>query len=269
MELQQVRSEYETALAQVPSLEKQVAQQENNLSLLLGRNPGAVARGGTLDKLALPTVPAGLPSELLERRPDIRQAEQQLIGANARIGVARAAFYPSISLTGLLGTASSGLSNLFTGAARTWTYAAAVNQPIFTGGTLLGQLTVSEAQQKQALYGYQRAIQTAFAEVENSLVDQAKTRDQVAAQRRQVEALARYAQLARLRYDNGYTSYIEVLDAERSLFQAQLQLAQTQGQLYFALINLYGALGGGWVDEAGKGAAKPGVDISKNPPVFP
>ena len=144
-----------------------------------------------------------------------------------------------------------------------------MGQPIFTGGTLVGQLAVSEAQQKQALFAYQKAIQTAFGEVENSLVDQAKTREQVAAQERQVAALGRYAQLARLRYDNGYTSYIEVLDSERSLFNAQLQLAQTQGQLHFAVINLYKALGGGWVDEAGKLASQPGVDTGKNPPVFP
>jgi len=269
IELQQLRSEYEVALAAIPSLERQIAQQENNLSLLLGRNPGGVARGVTLDRLALPAVPSGLPSDLLERRPDIRQAEQQLVAANARIGVAKAAFYPAISLTGLLGTASSSLSDLFTGAARTWTYAATVNQPIFTGGTLLGQLTVSEAQQKQALYGYQQTIQNAFGEVENSLVDQSKTREQVAAQRRQIEALGRYAHLARLRFDNGYTSFIEVLDAERSLFQAQLQLVQSQGQLYFALINLYKALGGGWVDKAVALAPQPGVDTSRNPPVFP
>ncbi|HKA39185.1 MAG TPA: efflux transporter outer membrane subunit, partial [Burkholderiales bacterium] len=269
LELQQVRSEYETALAAVPAFERQIAQQENNLSVLLGRNPGPIGRGGTLEKLVVPMVPAGIPSQILERRPDIRRAEQQLVAANARIGVAKAAYYPSISLTGLLGTASSDLSNLFIGDSRTWTFAGAINQAIFTGGTLAGQVAVAEAQQKQALYAYQQAIQTAFGEVENSLVDQAKTREQLAAQARQVEALARYAYLARLRYDNGYTSYIEVLDAERSLFTAQLQLAQTQGQLYFALINLYRALGGGWVNEADRLAAPPAVDITKNPPIFP
>jgi len=269
LELQQVRSEYEVALAAIPSFEKQIAQQENNLSVLLGRNPGPLARGGTLEKLALPAVPAGLPSALLERRPDIRRAEQQLVAANARIGVAKAAFYPSISLTGLLGVASADLSKLFTSDARTWTFAGSVNQPIFTGGTLSGQLAVSEAQQKQALYTYLQSIQTAFGEVENSLVDQAKTRQQVAAQVRQVDALGRYAYLARLRYENGYTSYIEVLDSERSLFQAQIQLVQTQGQLYFALINLYKALGGGWVDEADKLTPAQAVDISQNPPIFP
>jgi multidrug efflux system outer membrane protein len=269
MELQQVRSEYEVALAAIPLLELQIAQQENNLSVLLGRNPGPIARGGVLDELVLPTVPAGLPSDLLERRPDIRQAEQQLIAANARIGVAKAAFYPSISLTGLLGTASDSLSDLFTGPAKTWTYAATLGQPLFTGGTLLGQLRASEAQQKQALLAYQQAIQTAFGEVENALVDQARSRERVAVQRRQVSALGRYAELARLRYDDGYTSYIEVLDAERSLFEAQLQLTQTQGQLYFALIELYKALGGGWVDHADQLAPAPAVDLGRNPPLIP
>jgi multidrug efflux system outer membrane protein len=269
LELQQVRSEYETALATIPAVEKLIAQQETNLSVLLGRNPGPIGRGATLEKLVLPAVPAGMPSELLERRPDIRRAEQQLVAANARIGVAKAAYYPSISLTGLLGVASSDLSNLFSSDARTWTYGGSISQPIFTGGTLAGQVAASEAQQKQALYAYQQAIQTAFGEVENSLVDQARTREQLAAQGRQVEALGRYAYLARLRYDNGYTSYIEVLDSERSLFQAQLQLAQTQGQLYFAIINLYKALGGGWVSEADKLTPRPAVDITQNPPIFP
>lgn len=263
IELQQLRSEYELALATIPALEKQIAQQESNLSVLLGRNPGPIARAGTLGKLLLPAVPTGLPSELLERRPDIRQAEQQLVAANARIGVAKAAFFPTISLTGLLGVASTDLSNLFTSDARTWTFAGSVNQPLFTGGTLTGQLQASEAQQKQALYSYQQTIQTAFSEVENSLVDQAKTREQAAAQTRQVDALARYAYLARLRYDNGYTSYIEVLDSERSLFQAQLQLTQTQGQLYVALINLYKALGGGWVDAAEEFAPRPEIAGSR------
>ena len=259
IELQQLTSEYELALATIPLLEKQIAQQESNLSVLLGRNPGPIARGGTLGSLLLPAIPASLPSELLERRPDIRQAEQQLVATNARIGVAKAAFFPTISLTGLMGVASADLSNLFSSDARTWTFAGNINQPIFTGGTLTGQLQVSEAQQRQALYSYQQAIQTAFSEVENSLVDQAKSREQAAAQTRQVNALVRYAYLAKLRYDNGYTSYLELLDAERSLFQAQLQLAQTQSQLYFALINLYKALGGGWVDRAEEFAPRPEI----------
>ncbi|MGH8634480.1 MAG: efflux transporter outer membrane subunit, partial [Burkholderiales bacterium] len=248
---------------------KQIAQQENALSVLLGRNPGPILRGRTLDKLVLPQVPSGLPSELLERRPDLRRAEQTLIAANANIGVARAAFYPSISLTALLGTASANLSDLFSGAARTWSYAGTLGQPIFTGGALSGQLAVSEAQQKQALYAYQQAIQSAFREVSDALIDQTKTREQLAAQARQVEALRSYARLARLRYDNGYTSYLEVTDAETKLFNTELQYTQVQGQLFFALINVYKAMGGGWVVEADKLAPRPTVDISKNPPIFP
>lgn len=269
MELQQIRSEYELAAAAIPAFEKQVAQQENNLSVLLGRNPGPIIRTGSLAKLQLPTVPSGLPSDLLERRPDIRAAEQQLIAANARIGVAKAAFFPSISLTGLLGFASTDLSDLFSSDARTWAYGGVLGQPLFTGGTLLGRLTVTEAQQKQALYAYQQSIQIAFAEVENSLIDQTKTREQEAAQGRQVDALSRYSELAWLRYDNGYSSYLEVLDSQRSLFQAQLQLTQTQAQLYFARINLYKAMGGGWGDLADAQSAQPAVDIKEEPPIFP
>ena len=250
VELNQARSDYELALASIPPLEKQIGQQENALSVLLGRNPGPILRGRTLDKLALPQVPAGLPSELLERRPDLRQAEQALIAANARIGVAKAQFFPSISLTALFGTVSASLSGLFNGPAQTWAYAASIAQPIFTGGSLISQLLVTEAQQKQALLQYQKAIQTSFQEVSDALIDQAKTREQLAAQGRQVEALRGYAKLARLRYDNGYTSYLEVTDADTKLFNTELQYTQAQGQLFFALINVYKAMGGGWVDAA-------------------
>ena len=191
-------------------------------------------------------MPGGLPSELLERRPDLREAEQALVAANARIGVAKAQFFPSISLTALLGTASASLSGLFNGPGQTWAYAANLAQPIFTGGSLISQLLVTEAQKKQALLQYQKAIQTSFQEVSDALIDQAKTREQLAAQARQVEALRSYAKLSRLRYDNGYTSYLEVTDAETKLFNTELQYTQSQGQLFFALINVYKALGGGW-----------------------
>jgi multidrug efflux system outer membrane protein len=253
VELNQALSDYELAQATIPLLEKQIAQQENALSVLLGRNPGPVARGRALDRLALPAVPEGVPSELLERRPDLLQAEQALVAANARIGAAKAAFFPSISLTAFLGTASSSLSDLFSGPARTWSYAGALTQPIFTAGSLSGQLAATEAQSRQALEQYQRAIQTAFQEVNDALVDQAKTREQLAAQGRQVEALRVYARHARLRYDNGVTSYLEVTDADTRLFSAELQYAQTQGQLLVALINVYKAMGGGWVAQAAGG----------------
>lgn len=247
LELSQNKSQYEEALANIPSLEKSIAQQENALSLLLGRNPEPIARGKSIDDLGVPAVPEGLPSSLLERRPDIREAEQNLIAANAQIGAAKAAYYPSISLTGVLGVASGNLSSLFSGAASTWQYGAAVNVPIFSAGRIGSQVKVAEAQQQQALFAYQKAIQNAFREVNDALVDQEKTLTQLDAQRLQVDSLKQYAETARLRYDNGYTSYIEVLDAERSLFNAQLQYTRTQQTRLQAMVNLYKAIGGGWI----------------------
>jgi outer membrane protein, multidrug efflux system len=250
LELAQVRSEYEAALAEIPQLERAMAQTENAISILLGRNPGPILRGRSVDQLAAPQVPAGLPSDLLERRPDIRQAEQNLVAANARIGAARALYFPTISLTGLLGFASEELSNLFERPARTWSFAGTLIGPIFTAGGIEGTVLQAEAQRDQLLPAYERAIQTAFREVDDALVDNRKSRERLAVQERQVAALADYARLARVRYEGGYTSYLEVVDAERSLFNAQLAHAQTQGEVFNALVNIYKAMGGGWVDEA-------------------
>jgi multidrug efflux system outer membrane protein len=250
VEYVQVKSQYEEAMAVIPAVEKAITQQENGISVLLGRNPGPIPRGKTIEQLTLPSIPAGLPSDLLARRPDILLAEQNLVAANARIGVARAAYYPAISLTGFFGVASTDLSNLFTGPAQIWSYSAPITMPIFTAGKIAGDVQAAEAIQRQALAGYRKAIQTAFREVDDALVDQARTREQLAAQDRQVQALAKYVELARLRFDNGYTSYLEVLDAERSLFSVQLSYTQNQGVLLQALINLYKAMGGGWVTEA-------------------
>ncbi len=252
LELSQNRSQYEEALATIPPLEKAIAQQENGLSVLLGRNPGPIPRGQDIDHLTLPAIPAGLPSELLERRPDLRRAEQNLIAANALIGAAKAAYFPTISLTGLFGYASSSLGDLFEGQSKVWSYGAPISLPIFTAGAIAGQVQAAEAAQQQALLAYQKAIQEAFREVNDSLINQNRTREQLKAQRRQVEALQQYAATARLRYDNGYTSYIEVLDAERSLFNVQLQYTQTQQAEFQAMIDLYLAMGGGWVSEAEK-----------------
>ena len=259
MELSQVRSEYYVALAAIPDLEKRVRQQESFISILLGRNPGPILRGRALDDIALPVIPAGMPSDLLMRRPDVRQAEQNLIAANARIGVAKAQYFPSISLTGFFGSVSTQLKDLFTGPAGAWSYAGALAGPIFTAGKIKGTVKAAEAVQQEALFGYESAIQNGFREFEDALIDQDRTRVQLDAQAKQVEALATYARLARLRYENGYTSYIEVLDAERSLFNAQLSYAQTQDSLLRALINLYKAMGGGWVVEADKQSQSPGA----------
>jgi multidrug efflux system outer membrane protein len=250
LELSQNQSQYEEALATIPVLEKSIAQQENGLSVLLGRNPGPIVRGKTVDELALPGIPAGLPSDLLERRPDIRQAEQNLVAANALIGAARAQYFPTISLTGLFGYGSTSLNNLFDGPNKVWQYGGGLAMPIFTAGAIAGQVAAAEAVQQQSLFGYQKAIQQGFREVNDALVDQQRTGEQLEAQKRQVAALQQYAEIARLRYENGYTSYIEVLDAERSLFNAELQYTQSQQVRFQAMINLYKALGGGWVIEA-------------------
>ena len=195
----------------------------------------------------LPEVPAEVPSAILERRPDILQAEQDLIAANARIGVARAQYFPTIFLTGNWGSASAALNDLFSGPAKIWSYAVESSVPIFTAGGIAGLVTSAKAVQQQTLYRYQQAIQNAFREVDDGLIDQQKTGERLQAQARQVEALRTYARIARLRFDEGYTSYIEVLDAERSLFNVELSYTQTHGDLFRALINLYKAMGGGWI----------------------
>jgi multidrug efflux system outer membrane protein len=250
LELRQAESEYQAAAATVPLLQKLIQQQENGLSVLIGRNPGPIARGRGLDSLMLPAVPAGLPSELLERRPDIRQAEQNLIAANARIGVARAAYFPVLSLTGAYGVESTDLSRLFTGPAKAWNYATPLAGPIFTAGGTAGLVRAAEAVRQQALVRYQQVIQQAFREVEDALIDQKKSRERLAAQAQQVASLREYRRLAQLRYDNGYTSYLEVLDAERGLFNAELSYLQTKGSLFRALVNVYKAMGGGWIVQA-------------------
>jgi multidrug efflux system outer membrane protein len=250
LELNQVKSEYEQALSTIPFIKKTIAQQENLLSVLLGRNPGPIPRGKMIDELVLPAIPAALPSDLLTNRPDIRQAEQDLIAANARIGVARSQYFPSISLTSSFGYASTDLSKLFSGPAKVWSFAAPLTAPIFTAGAISGQVKSAKAAQQQALLRYQQFIETAFREVEDALIDQKRSREQLEIQAQEVVTLRNYARIARLRFDSGYTSYIEVLDAERSLFNAELSHAQTKGALFRALVNLYKAMGGGWVVEA-------------------
>jgi multidrug efflux system outer membrane protein len=255
LELAQTKSLYEASLVTIPQIESQIGQAEDALAVLLGRNPGPIRRGAALVDLSLPAVPAGLPSQLLERRPDLRQAEQNLVAANALIGAARAQYFPTISLTGLLGAISPEFSGLFKGANKAWSYGLDAAMPVFTAGGLAGTVQVAEAQQREALLRYQQLIQTAFREVADALVSYSKSREELVFQNRQVATLARYLELARLRYDNGYTSYIEVLDAERSLFEAQVSQAQTIANVRLALVNLYKAMGGGWVAGAERMAA--------------
>jgi multidrug efflux system outer membrane protein len=252
MTVSQAQSQYETAAAQIPVIESQIAQVENALSVLVGRNPGPIPRGKSIYDLVLPPLPAGVPSTLLERRPDLLQSEQQLVAANAQIGAAKALYFPIISLTGALGSSSTELSSLFTGPTRVWNYAGQVVGPIFTFGAVSGQVAQAEAAQQAAVENYRLSIQNAFADVDNALVANAKLKEQLAAQERLVSALKDYARLAKLQYDGGYTAYSTVLQAEQSLFPAELTLASVRASMFTSAANTYKAMGGGWVGEADK-----------------
>jgi multidrug efflux system outer membrane protein len=252
MNVEQARSQYETAAAAIPGIESQIAQTENALSILLGRNPGPIERGKSILELEMPAVPSGVPSQVLERRPDILQAEQQLVAANAQIGAARALYFPTINLTGGYGTASSDLSNLFKGPARVWSYGGSVTGPIFAGGAIYGQNIQAEAGQKAALLSYQAAVQSAFSDVENALVSNQKLIAQLRAQERLVRANQEYARLSTLQYKGGYVPYSTVLQAEQQLFPSELNLAQTRAATFSSLVAIYQSMGGGWVLVADK-----------------
>jgi multidrug efflux system outer membrane protein len=208
--------------------------------------PGPIARGKNLAEMGLPLPPVSLPASVLERRPDIRQAEQNLIANNARIGVAKAAYFPRVSLTGLLGSSSVAFSNLFTGPAKVWSYGTDLTTSIFTAGAIAGQVQSAEARQVQALEQYRKAVEGAFREVDDALIGGAKSREGLDSRIRQVDALKIYARNAKLRYEGGYSSFLEVLDAERSLFQAQILESQARSQALIAVTTLYKVLGGGW-----------------------
>jgi multidrug efflux system outer membrane protein len=235
------------ASATLPDLERQVEQEENYIRFLAAQNPGPITRGNSLTEQARPpAVPAGLPSQLLERRPDIHEAEQQLIAANARIGVARAAYFPSISLTGTAGFLSSSLADLFTKPAGTWVAAGSLAQPIFTAGLLQANVRLAESEQRQAVLTYQQAIQNAFRDVSDALVAYRKTRET----REQQELLAAAAQdsarLAHVRYDAGASTYLEVLTNETNYLAAELSLSHARLSEMLSLVQIYSALGGGW-----------------------
>ncbi len=249
MTVEQARTQYETAAATIPQLEAQIVQGENAIALLLGRNPGPVPRGKSVHELALPAIPAAIPSWVLERRPDILQSEQNLVAANAQIGAARALYFPAISLTGSYGQASAQLSDLFKGPARTWNYAGSVIGPLFTAGAIAGQVRQAEAARASALLSYESAVQSAFADVENALAVRAKTAEQLEAQGRLVRAAREYTRLAQLQYDGGYSPYLAVIQAQEQLFPAELNYAKTRAALFASYVNIYKALGGGWAAE--------------------
>ena len=246
------REEEEVVRAQavIPDLERQIGQKEHQLSLLMGRNPRRIVRGASWREPPLPPeVPAGLPSALLERRPDIVEAEQKLVAANARIGVAKAAFFPQISLTGNFGAQSLQFGDLFVGPARVWQFGPTLTVPLFDAGRNLANLEVTQAQQEQAVITYEKTIQQAFREVEDALLAHQKNREIRTDRERLVEISREDFELARQEYLNGKASYLEVLAAERDVFNAETALVQTQRNHLLAVVQLYKALGGGWTPE--------------------
>lgn len=252
-EYRQIEAEVLSARAQLPALERSRAQQQNALAVLLGKSPKAVYEARVVEATpptdgapAALVVPAGLPSQLLLRRPDLIDAEHRLIAANARIGVARTGYFPAISLTGFRGSESAALDDLFTGPAGTWRVAAAVLQPIFRGGRAGAEVDAASARQRQALARYQQAIQSAFRDVRDAISAQTKTREQFVAEDQRVAALRESLRLAQLRYDNGIASQLDVLDAERGLLAAELNRSDALRAQRGAIADLFRALGGGW-----------------------
>jgi len=249
-EVVQATSQQRQAQAAIPAFEQGIAVLENLISTLLGRDSGPIDRGKTIDQLIAPLIPADLPASLLERRPDILQAEQNLIAANANVGAARALYYPNFSITGLLGSITTDLSDFLGSQATAGVIAAGVTGPIFTFGGIEGQVISAEAQNRQAELFYQQTILNAFRETNNALSGSLKKNEQQDLQRERVEALREFARLSRLRFDKGIADYLEVLVADNELFAAELQLVGLQAERYTQLINVYQSVGGGWVDIA-------------------
>jgi multidrug efflux system outer membrane protein len=247
LDVRQAQIQVDVTDALIPELERRIAQIENRLSVLLGLNPGPIQRGLSLTAATVPPdVPAGLPSALLERRPDLRQAEQQIQAANFRIGEARAAFFPNIVLTGALGVQSLSLSDLFTSSARFWQVGPTVTLPLYTGGRLDGQLDLARARNEETLIRYGQVVQQAFREVNDGLVANQQARRVVTVLEGQLEAARDALHLAELRYVNGLTNYLDVLEAQRVVFATELDRARARRDLLVAVVQIYKALGGGW-----------------------
>lgn len=247
LDLKRAEEEVASAAATVPDVERRIAQTENGLRIFLGENPGPIPRTASLDGEHMPPeIPAGLPAILLEQRPDIRAAEEHLVAANARIGEAKAEFFPQISLTGIFGSASVSLSDFFTGPSRMWSAGPTVTLPIFNAGRLSSNLAATEAREQQSLIQYRQAIRQAFREVDDALVFHQKARAIRLQRERQVQAAQQALALANLRYTNGVSSYLDVLDTERQLFSAEINLATVTRDQLNAVVQVYNALGGGW-----------------------
>jgi multidrug efflux system outer membrane protein len=236
-----------TAEASIADTHRRIEQQENELCILLGRNPGSPQRGeGFVRQRFEVAVPPGLPSELIERRPDIRSAEEQLVAANADVGQAKAAFFPKVTLTGFYGYQSVALSDLFASPSRAWQFGPAVSMPLFTGGALRGNLKLAQARFDESVALYQQTVQNSFREVSDGLIAYRRTREFRARQEDLTQANRNATDLANVRYEGGVTSYLEVLYNEQELFTAELNLAQARLNELLSVVQLYRSLGGGW-----------------------
>ena len=269
-EVTQIRSQLQQARAAIPAFEQAIAAQENLISILLGRNPGPIARGKTIDQLAAPAIPGDLPATVLQRRPDILQAEQNLVAANANIGAARALYYPNLSLTAALASTSTAFSSLFSGPAAAGLIGASLAGPVFTFGAIEGQVFSAEAGERAALAFYQQTVLNAFRETNDALTGSQKRLEEFNMQRERVVALREFARLANRRFDAGVSGYLDVLVAENELFAAELATVGLQASRYAQLVNVYQAMGGGWVDRAREVAPKPqGRVAAKSAPCRP
>jgi outer membrane protein, multidrug efflux system len=261
LDVASAQAQLAVAEAAIPDLQRQIGVAEDQLSVLLGRNPDKILRAenGQLKSMTEATVapvpPAGLPSSLLERRPDVRQAEQNLVAANANVGVAKANLFPNIALTATGGSESSALSQLFGGPARTWSFGASLLQPLLSSQSNLYQLDLANAQKRQALLQYQQSIQTAFQEVSDALIGRRKYAEVQVELQAQVDAQRRADSIALARYRIGYSSYFDVINADRDLFTAELSLSAAHLNTVLSLVQLYRAVGGGWqTDQSDKSA---------------
>lgn len=250
LEISQLESEYWFAKSQIPFLEKSIVQLENAISVLLGRNPGPIPRGQNINNLVLPEIPESMPSILLERRPDVLQAEQQLIGANARIGVVKSLYYPSLSLTGLIGFSNNDIAKLFDPSSFVWNAGGSLLAPLFRAGEISSQVDAAEAVQRQAFYNYIKSVQTAFSDAQNALIERTKTEEIYYSDGKRLDALSTYYNLSNLRYEEGATSYLEVLDAERNLFDSELGYVQSRATMLKSVVGIFNSLAGGWLDKA-------------------
>jgi multidrug efflux system outer membrane protein len=256
-EVTQIRSQAQQAEAAIPAFLQAIAVQENLISILLGRNPDLIARGKTIDQLLAPAIPGDLPASLLQRRPDILQAEQNLVAASASIGAARALYYPNLSLQAALATTATAFSSLFSGPAAAGLIGAGLTGPVFTFGAIEGQVASAEAGERLALAAYQQTVLNAFRETNDALSGTQRRLEELNAQRGRVDSLRDFARLARLRFDKGVAGYLDVLVAENELFAAELAAVGLQASRYAQIVNVYQAMGGGWVEIAAEAAPKP------------